>query len=435
MGLDVAALRQGASYGGVHLSSAASKTTVVASSFDPDATIETASEAFSELLTEYCPDAAVQLRRCHTNGRGLFAAAEILTPNKAILRIPIETCLVVDYGDGPSAGVRLPGGDWPRVSRGIKKDDALPWDIIQSLALLDGISGSGDSDLFWQRYTNHILPEPILLTLPVCLPEVLLHMLGHADIIQGALAQKSRLAQMFPGLAVQATGGGPTWMEYAFGCVRSRAFALDQERFAFVPFLDTANHAADPNANFVAPPNASCVNLVSLKPISEGEEVTISYTGPHGATNQRMMAQYGFVPRHGNAFDRLRFQYLEEKNDTLLSLDAMQAALGDGEAMVDAFSGRDTYTYAALKSLPLAAMESDAAPLTDQLDLARALLGELQAEREQWATSTEADAAELMRLESMEGADPREEMVVRYRYQRKRLIDAATSILEAFMHR
>lgn len=32
-------------------------------------------------------------------------------------------------------------------------------------------------------------------------------------------------------------------MEWGFACVRSRAFRLGPEAFAFVPFLDMANHA------------------------------------------------------------------------------------------------------------------------------------------------------------------------------------------------
>ena len=43
---------------------------------------------------------------------------------------------------------------------------------------------------------------------------------------------------------------GPTWLQWGFGCVRSRAFRLADEHFAFVPLLDVANHAADPSCDF-----------------------------------------------------------------------------------------------------------------------------------------------------------------------------------------
>ncbi len=41
-------------------------------------------------------------------------------------------------------------------------------------------------------------------------------------------------------------------------------------------------------------------------------QVTISYAGPEGYTNQRFMAQYGFVPVGGNAADRVRLELTPE---------------------------------------------------------------------------------------------------------------------------
>ncbi len=76
------------------------------------------------------------------------------------------------------------------------------------------------------------------------------------------------------------------------------------DAFAFVPFLDLANHADQtnpaspaPNADFrVAQPQeaqngtagaSSCFELVAVRPLAAGEEVTISYCGAGGYTNQR----------------------------------------------------------------------------------------------------------------------------------------------------
>ena len=124
--------------------------------------------------------------------------------------------------------------------------------------------------------------------------------------------------------------------------------------------------------------------------------------------------------------------------------------------MVDAFSGRDAFMYAALKSLPLAAMESDAAPIADQLELAKTMLEELENEQEQWKSSIEEDAALLLDLiqhhqdklingaaqegeneedgeKNKNNIDPRFEAVVRYRLYRKKLIDAGIKILRAFI--
>jgi hypothetical protein len=94
-------------------------------------------------------------------------------------------------------------------------------------------------------------------------------------------------------------------------------------------------------------------------------------------TNQRLMAQYGFVPPHGNTADRLAFAALSSAAEdaagssqggapattrgssggggggggspVLLSIDRLQACLGNGQLMAAAFSGRDPYFYAALK--------------------------------------------------------------------------------------
>lgn len=74
-----------------------------------------------------------------------------------------------------------------------------------------------------------------------------------------------------------------------------------------MPFLDLANHAdqtspasPSPNADFrvaqpqeaqngtpSAPSASSCFELVAVRPLAAGEEVTISYCGAEGYTNQR----------------------------------------------------------------------------------------------------------------------------------------------------
>lgn len=412
------------------------------SSADPPETVDQAAATFSTLLRECAGTDAADAVHLHlgTNGRGIFAAKETSASAKVIFSVPMDRCIVVDY---TNEGLRLPVGEWPRVSRGLAKDNALPWDIVHALALLDGLAGNGDA--FWCQYTNEILPQPELLTLPVCLPEELLSQLEHPAIIEAALQQKQRLASLFPGLSSPACVNGPTWLEWAFSCVRSRAFALGKDAFAFVPFLDAANHALEPNANFEVSPDRRSVNLVSLKSIEEGEELTISYTGELGYTNQRFMAQYGFVPAQGNVFGRLEFKCLDEgrNNNVLLSLDALQIALGDDDAMVNAFSGRDSFMYAALKSLPVAAMESDAAPVSDQLKLAEEMLREVEAEQKEWKTSAEEDATtlpvvglELNTGKATEGVvDPRLAAVVRYRLHRKRMVEAAGRVLKTFLHR
>jgi hypothetical protein len=106
--------------------------------------------------------------------------------------------------------------------------------------------------------------------------------------------------------------------------------------------------------------------------------------------------------------------------------------------MVAAFSGRDPFLYAALKSLPLAGVEGDAAPLARQLELAEALLAEVAAERATWTSSALLDQAELLKQETLEAegsaaGDAREAAALRYRLQRKRLVEALARVLAAFL--
>jgi hypothetical protein len=103
-----------------------------------------------------------------------------------------------------------------------------------------------------------------------------------------------------------------------------------------VPFADIANHAADPNSDtraVAAAPAAAAespteaqqqqggggyVELVAVKDIPAGTEVTISYSGLQGYTNQRFMAQYGFVPAQGNPADRLELT-VPERYDSFVN--------------------------------------------------------------------------------------------------------------------
>lgn len=116
---------------------------------------------------------------------------------------------------------------------------------------------------------------------------------------------QERLKQLLPPLAEPVEEGACTWMQWAFACVRSRIFQLDASCFAFVPFLDMANHALPPVAAFHR--NGSAVEMLAVADALEGDEVTMCYTPLEGYANQRLMQQYGFVLEGGNAADRLPF--------------------------------------------------------------------------------------------------------------------------------
>ena len=203
---------------------------------------------------------------------------------------------------------------------------------------------------------------PSLLTLPLCLPQSLLALSGHRDLERAALEQQRRLRDAYPALAAPASASAefPTMMQWALACVRSRAFSLSEEKsssrgsggkassgggseksretsaaageeeegeeevaFAFVPLLDCANHSQEPAAAYrpvwrgeegskdddgegKGKRKLEAVELVALRAVPEGGEVTISYfAGAAGATNRRLFSLYGFVPAGGNPGDRV----------------------------------------------------------------------------------------------------------------------------------
>jgi len=94
---------------------------------------------------------------------------------------------------------------------------------------------------------------------------------------------QDRLAALFSGLAAPMVGdSGTSFMQWGLACVRSRAFQLGKERFAFVPFLDIANHAPEPNAAFRNSEPAGAIELVAVSDIGPGQEAFISYTERRG---------------------------------------------------------------------------------------------------------------------------------------------------------
>jgi hypothetical protein len=86
-----------------------------------------------------------------------------------------------------------------------------PTPLPQALALLDSLAGGGDA--FWERYSNAVLPQPLELTLPTCMPPEMLPELQHAAIVAGAQAQQERLAGLFPGLGATMCEGGCTRLQ------------------------------------------------------------------------------------------------------------------------------------------------------------------------------------------------------------------------------
>lgn len=391
-------------------------------------------DTFSLLLKTHTPGPAlISLEETPFAGSSVVAS-EGFEAGKTLLKIPLALCILVDYRDD-GGRVNLPDAEWPRLRKGLDSKEDLAWDLIQALALLDGLAGNADD--FWNMYAKEMLPDPLTMSLPVCLPPKLLDRLEDEKIVQAAWQQKKRLESLFPGLARPMCEDGPSWMEWSFACVRSRAFAVAPDVFGYVPFLDVVNHSQDPNADFRLSSDQETVELVALTQVDAESHLFISYSGVEFFDNRRFMQQYGFVPRQGNFADRLVLPCIDEGLvTTKLSLEALQAALGDGDEMVAAFSGKNLFAYAALKSLPLELHESsNDAPLTEQMEAAKKMLQSVRRMQSTWKTTLEEDESELLHLErhARHGAvDRRLEAVVRYNVHRKRVAQAMERILAAF---
>lgn len=383
---------------------------------------ELTAESVFELLLEQA-GGGVPLRLSSSKiGRGIYTDVEI-KKGEVLVEIPLGMCMSLDYGGG---GLSLPGGDWPRVRKALEKDDALPWDVLLALGVLDSMSGVGSEGL--QMYTNYVLPPPKSMSLPCCLPEHMLVELQDGDMMEKAMEQKQRLKSLFPGLGVEMEEDGPTWMEYAFGCVRSRAFKLGDDAYGFVPILDAANHAMEPNADFSFNPSNNTVAVFAIDDVRQGEEVTMSYTGKVGYTNSRMMAQYGFVFQNGNPFDRYSVDDMI-KSSCSIGLEHIQRALGDGDQMVDVLSGKDAYSYSCLKSLPIEMEDENASPIEEQQsyieDLKRVWLDRIGA----WTSSLRDDESMFGHMQASDKSDARVLAVLQYRIQSKRRDVAMDNLL------
>ena len=226
---------------------------------------------------------------------------------------------------------------------------------------------------------------------------------------------------------------GPTWFQYAFACVRSRAFKIGEEAYAYLPILDTANHSPEPNADFVLSKDKSCMRFFALEDIGIGQEICISYSGKIGYTNRRMMTQYGFVDTNGNPFDRYAVDSERMPSEIYFSLDAIQDALGNSDRMVEVLSGKDPYTYACLKSLPVGHDDGGAtvpSSVQDQLHLAAHLLNQVEDTMIRWQTSLRDDESLLAHMEASSKSDKRLIAALQYRIENKKLTLAMRNLLQ-----
>ena len=376
-------------------------------------------DAFQALVDATGSETSLELRDSGT-GRGVYFK-EAVAPGDVVLRVPRGLCLVAtEAGDG-QIDLRIPGSGWRFLDEAMGSGavQGLPWYMVHALALCDAAYGGGDP--FWAEYAECFLPRPEGVTVPVCLPDGFVSKCGHASLRNNAAAQREKLQTLgLPeGVGVPLGEGLPTLFQWSFACVRSRAFAKGDDR-SMIPFMDMANHSSTPNCDFGLLPDGRYA-LFAVKDAVAGEEATISYEdAKEGYTNQRWMAQYGFVPAGGNPFDRLdELKDCAGVGDVLLDPVRMQRAVGT-ENLYEAMLGNNDRLFAALKSLP---MDVDKDP--DCADETPVHGGEKQA-LEALKTALEVLDAEVkdaaaLPLPTGDG-DPRIAAIEAYRLEREALV-------------
>ena len=394
-------------------------------------------DAFEALVEATGSESSLELRELgDEGGRGVYFT-RAATAGDVVLRVPRGLCLVACLGGDQGLELRIPGSGWRFVEEAMGSGalEGLPWYMAHALALCDAAHGGGDP--FWAEYAEWFLPRPEVVTMPVCLPEVVLAGCGHAALRDNARAQRERLRELgLPaGVGAPLGDGLPTVFEWAFACVRSRAFAQGDAR-CMIPFMDMANHAASPTCDFGLLPDGRYA-LFAVKDVEAGEEATISYASAQGAgaeggyTNQRWMAQYGFVPPQGNPFDRLDELAGCPAVPTGAVLDPvrMQRAVGT-ENLYEAMMGNNDRLFAALKSLPMDVAKdpdcNEESPVgvaeREALGALRAALSALGADVEAAALAGGADVAD----------DPRAAAVEAYRQEREALVAWTARCVELY---
>jgi len=401
-----------------------------------DATANPEGALFEETANNYAglQDLQIELRPSAVHGKGLFARQDF-KKGDVIMSIPIEACLVMRRHPVElfTNSWRAPeDGTWKQVELGFvyHAEHGLPWDLVCALALVDAAMGDGGA--FYGEYQS-LLPATDEIQVPFCMRESHLKEIQNQTIVDGARAQKERLRTLFPELMPsleEEEVEGPGLLQWAYACVRSRAFFLGGSTFGYIPFLDMANHSERPNAAYAPREDGTYIDVIALAAVSAEDEMTISYTGDDAAayTSQRLLVQYGFTLEQGNVADRIPFEAPAPHLQTVrLSLALIQGLVGD-EAWIGMMARKDDELYAVIKSLPLRE-EEDEAGGEGEVELANALLSQCTAALAMYPTSEEEDDAALEQaadLPPLAGA-------IRYRRSEKRLWRRGAALLQRYI--
>ena len=271
--------------------------------------------ALFENLISSLPNPSVELVNGE-NGRSLVATRDCEVGD-SLLAVPKKFLLtahrsgVIDGLQGQTDATWDATGDLREEVGEEQFKQGATWDVRLALAVFEGSAGSGG--VFWDQYRT-LLPPPPKMSHPLTLPESLLAEVQDDEVVAKTRALRQKLEELYPVLnshavhpataAYEAMGAPmdqiPLPLQYAYALVVSRCFTMsDGDTFAFVPFLDMADHEAQPTANFAS--DARGFVLKALRPIAAGEPVSICYGEDY--TSRRLFEQYGFCPEQGTAAD------------------------------------------------------------------------------------------------------------------------------------
>ena len=435
-------------------------------------------QLFSQLLSSV-PSAAVQLKGTGSaSGRTLVATKDVAAGD-ALLTIP-KKLLVTAHRSGVIGGLEGQTDATWDVAGDLREEvgeeqfsKGSKWDVRLALAVFEACAGSGG--LFWDQYRT-LLPPPPRLAHPMTLPDNLLAEIQDDALAAKATEKKELLAKLYPLLADHAVHPAtqayaamgapmdqiPLPLPYAYALVVSRCFTMsDGDTFAFVPFLDMADHEARPAANFQSDTRGFV--LKALRPVAAGEAVSICYGEDY--TTRRLFEQYGFVPEDGTAADAQTLRELVEAaskdpdagvaaaiadapktslGESQIAIQALGAAFSEHAnstlstserrgAIFDALTGTDPDPSAAGEDATGDAVAEGVAGVPPG-----GLLAACRWELKRFPTSLEEDERTMEQLLEAAGgtsekADPRIYAVLNYRLARKRLLSLTEQILSTFL--
>lgn len=315
------------------------------------------------------------------------------------------------------------------------------WDVRLALGVMEATAGAGGS--FWDGY-RQLLPLPPHVASAACLPAGFIPMLCDAALEMRAHDTRAKLRALYPSLHAlsahpatafyeqtfgsEAIGYIPSPLDWCHALVVSRVFSTtDPDTFAFTPFLDMANHAARPTANFTTDTDGA-MRLYALVDLAEGDEVAISYDGG-SYSSRRFFELYGFSPRDGSACD----------DEMLLPSGARQEPRRPAdERMLSALAaqaGIDGATPDRVSAIAAACARASAAGEAASVEGGAAVLARVREALARFDTSLEDDMRQVIGLEAQAAssgarADPRLKAVLAYRVSVKRLLLLAEQLLE-----